>query len=39
VLAATKIEDDAVARLFEVVYEFAGTQTLSDDATAVLVKW
>jgi serine phosphatase RsbU (regulator of sigma subunit) len=38
-LAATTAEDDAVARLFEVVYEFAGTQTLSDDATAVLVKW
>jgi serine phosphatase RsbU (regulator of sigma subunit) len=38
-LAATTADDDAVARLFEVVYEFAGTQTLSDDATAVLVKW
>jgi serine phosphatase RsbU (regulator of sigma subunit) len=38
-LAATKAEEDAVAKLFEAVYEFAGTQTLSDDATAVLVKW
>jgi len=38
-LAATNAEDDAIARLFEAVYEFAGTQTLSDDATAVLVKW
>lgn len=38
-LAATKGEEDAVAKLFDAVYEFAGSQTLSDDATAVLVKW
>jgi sigma-B regulation protein RsbU (phosphoserine phosphatase) len=38
-LAATTADEDAIGRLFEAVYEFAGTQTLSDDATAVLVKW
>ena len=30
---------DVVARLFDAVYQFAGTKSLSDDATAVLVSW
>ncbi len=38
-LAATQSDEDAVARLFDAVYQFAGTQSLSDDATAVLVTW
>jgi sigma-B regulation protein RsbU (phosphoserine phosphatase) len=28
-----------VARIFHAVYQFAGTENLSDDATAVLVNW
>lgn len=38
-IAATPADGDAVANLFEAVCKFAGTQNLSDDATAVLVKW
>jgi phosphoserine phosphatase RsbU/P len=38
-LAAVNNDEDAVAHLFDSVYQFAGTQNLSDDATAVLVKW
>jgi hypothetical protein len=30
---------DAVAELFAAVVHFAGTSHLSDDATAVLVRW
>jgi serine phosphatase RsbU (regulator of sigma subunit) len=30
---------EAIARLFEAVFKFAGTQSLSDDATAVMVHW
>jgi sigma-B regulation protein RsbU (phosphoserine phosphatase) len=36
---AAATDDDAIARLFEAVYQFAGTQNLSDDATAVWVNW
>jgi phosphoserine phosphatase RsbU/P len=38
-LASAKTEEDAVGRLFEAVYQFAGTQNLADDATAVMVSW
>jgi sigma-B regulation protein RsbU (phosphoserine phosphatase) len=38
-LGACKHDDDAVTKLFEAVFKWAGTQSLSDDATAVLVKW
>jgi sigma-B regulation protein RsbU (phosphoserine phosphatase) len=38
-IGTTAPDGDAVANLFEAVYKFAGTQSLSDDATAVLVKW
>ena len=38
-IASTAPDGDAVANLFEAVYKFAGTQSLSDDATAVLVRW
>jgi phosphoserine phosphatase RsbU/P len=38
-IASTAPDGDAVANLFEAVCKFAGTQSLSDDATAVLVKW
>ncbi|HEX4056574.1 MAG TPA: SpoIIE family protein phosphatase [Tepidisphaeraceae bacterium] len=38
-VAEAKTDEDAIARLFDAVYQFAGTQSLSDDATAVLVKW
>jgi serine phosphatase RsbU (regulator of sigma subunit) len=38
-LAVTPAGEDPVAHLFEAVCRFAGTQALSDDATAVLVSW
>jgi phosphoserine phosphatase RsbU/P len=38
-ISSTVAGGDAIANLFESVYKFAGTQSLSDDATAVLVKW
>jgi serine phosphatase RsbU (regulator of sigma subunit) len=38
-LSGADSDDDAVTHLFDSVYQFAGTQNLSDDATAVLVKW
>ena len=37
--ALTLSPDDAIAPLFEAVIRHAGTSSLSDDATAVLVKW
>jgi serine phosphatase RsbU (regulator of sigma subunit) len=38
-IAATPHGQDPIARLFEAVYKFAKTQSLSDDATAVMVTW
>jgi sigma-B regulation protein RsbU (phosphoserine phosphatase) len=38
-LAAARPPEDAIARLFKDVYQFAGSESLSDDATAVLVTW
>jgi phosphoserine phosphatase RsbU/P len=38
-IASTPPDGDAVANLFDAVCKFAGTQSLSDDATAVMVKW
>jgi serine phosphatase RsbU (regulator of sigma subunit) len=38
-LDATAADDDAVTKLFDSVFKWAGTQSLADDATAVLVKW
>jgi serine phosphatase RsbU (regulator of sigma subunit) len=38
-LASAEAEADVVSRLFDAVYQFAGTKSLSDDATAVLVQW
>jgi serine phosphatase RsbU (regulator of sigma subunit) len=38
-IAATPRGQDAIAKIFEAVYKFAGTKSLSDDATAVMVTW
>ena len=38
-LAAAGQGEDAIERIFQAVYQFAGTQNLADDATAVLVRW
>jgi serine phosphatase RsbU (regulator of sigma subunit) len=40
-LAASRGEtsEQAVGRIFQALYQFAGTENLSDDATAVLVTW
>ena len=38
-IAGAQADDDAIARLFDAVYQFAGTQNLADDATAVMVSW
>ncbi len=38
-LTASNPPENAIAHLFKDVYEFAGTEALSDDATAVLVSW
>ncbi len=38
-LGACRQDEDAVTKIFEAVFKWAGTQSLSDDATAVLVKW
>jgi serine phosphatase RsbU (regulator of sigma subunit) len=38
-IAAAPHGHDAIPKLFEAVYKFAGTQSLSDDATAVMVHW
>jgi serine phosphatase RsbU (regulator of sigma subunit) len=38
-IAATPTNTDPVHHLFDAVYEFAGTKSLSDDATAVMVTW
>jgi serine phosphatase RsbU (regulator of sigma subunit) len=38
-LAAAPKDGDAVAHLFQSVFDFGGTDQLSDDATAVLVSW
>jgi serine phosphatase RsbU (regulator of sigma subunit) len=39
VLSATPAGADPVTALFDAVFKHAGTSTLQDDATAVLVKW
>ena len=31
--------DATIERIFQAVFQFAGTENLSDDATAVLVNW
>jgi hypothetical protein len=38
-LSATLDGGDAVSVIFDGVFKFAGTQSLSDDATAVMVSW
>ena len=38
-LGATGPAEDPISRLFESVFKWAGTESLSDDATAVMVKW
>ena len=37
--ALTLSADDVIAPLFAAVIQHAGTSNLSDDATAVMVKW
>jgi sigma-B regulation protein RsbU (phosphoserine phosphatase) len=37
--AQGKSPEQLVAQIFKAVYQFAGTENLSDDATAVLVNW
>src|SRR5262249_27924577 len=38
-LSSSRPDADAVAELFAAVVHYAGTEKLSDDATAVLVRW
>ncbi|MGA3065408.1 MAG: SpoIIE family protein phosphatase [Tepidisphaeraceae bacterium] len=37
--ARGETEEQAVARIFQALFQFAGTENLSDDATVVLVSW
>jgi serine phosphatase RsbU (regulator of sigma subunit) len=37
--SASRLDADVVAELFAAVVHYAGTEHLSDDATAVLVRW